>query len=182
MVPYLEPYTQYIIKRLIRLAVWVLQLNGASVPMCVEAGTNVLDVLREWLPLDAGQGFLRIKMQGTGSLNIIIQDSTITISLVATLPFSLPMEAITVFKLDEKGVVLGDNEKVHFVLLLLRRATWGWSKHNPNVEIEAEWVWTSNLRPSPKWVALRKEAWSEGMQPPRAEHWLADDPQDITGA
>jgi hypothetical protein len=175
---YITPVVQHFLNYLIRQIGWILRTNGASVPTCVEAITNVLDVLQGWQPLDAGQGFLCIRVRDRGSLSITIQGSKITIRFIANLPFGLSMQPITVLKLSADGVLLADVEKERFAHLLLRRATWGQYQHNPNVEVGAEWVWTSNLRPSPKWVALRKEALAAGIQPPRAEHWMVDDPQD----
>lgn len=179
--PYFPPDIQRFFRRLISMITYVLRLNGASVPATVEAATHVLDVLQDWLPLNAGRGVLRIETKGTGTLTILIQDSKITISLVATLPFGLPMKPITVFELNEDGPVLHDSERVRFAFMILRRATWGCWLPNPNVEVEAEWSWATNLRPSLKWVTWREEARKAGLELPTAQHWLADDPLDATG-
>ncbi len=175
--PYLPPHIQRFFLRLIDQIIQVLQWHDVYVPPSLEAATHVLDVLRDWLPLGAGFGFLRIETKGTGTLTILIQDSKITISFVATLPFGLPMEPITVFELNDGGPQLSDRERVRFAFLLLRRATWGRWTHDPEVKVEAEWTWATDLRPSPKWVAWREEAVKAGLKPPTADHWLADNPQ-----
>lgn len=180
---YFVPVIQQFFGRVIQSIKDVLNIKGASsVPASVEAANIILDVLLDWLPVHAGYGYLRIQTHGTGLLSIIIQDGTIAITFVADLPFRLRMEPITVFKLDEKGPAIADEEKVRFIHLLLRRATWSHSLNKPDVTIEADWTWTTDLRPSAKWVALRKEAREKGYAPPLAQHWLTDDPQDITGA
>lgn len=180
--PYFPPDLQRFSRRLVSMITRVLQLNGASAPAMVEAATHVLDVLQDWLPLNAGHGILHIETKGTGALTVLIQHSKITISFVATLPFGLQMERITVFELNEDGPALSDSERVRFALLLLRRATWGRWRHNPDVKVEAEWTWETKLRPSPKWTSWREEAVKAGLQPPTADDWLADASNSLDNA
>ncbi len=134
-----------------------------------------IDILENWMPLWAGDGWITIKAARIGEVDIHHVDG---IFLLEVVPHSFltgealePQQAILT---DGSDVLAFDVDAMTLAELILQHVNLRHERYQETPVIEAWWEQKLHQAPSAKWVALREAALRAGHEPPRACHWMAE--------
>lgn len=138
---------------------------------------SIIDILEGWMPLGAGEGCTTIKAKMIGELDVHHFDGNILLDVapinVLTGETIAPQAA---FQTDDRNLIIFDRRAMAFAVRILRYVNLRYHRYGEVPEIEAWWTQRSNLTPSVKWITIREAALMDGVEAPRACHWMADPP------
>ena len=136
----------------------------------------VIDFIEGWIPTTAGEGYITLSVQKLGDLEVFVSKDSLRIDVRPYLPFGLWAESHRVLETTERVAVSSQQEKQDFAFEILQQAKEKNTRWCTSVSLSAGWQWGREYYPSPEWIALRTAAKAKGTLPPRAIHWLADQP------